>query len=81
MEEEEYDPDTIQKPEDVPNAFVVQIQTEDGVCLSSTDAFQWGADTAGSEQYTVETQNGSKVLQSKTNRRWKESYILSKDQI
>lgn len=45
VEEEEYDPDTIEKPEDVPNAFVVQIRTEDGVCLSTTDAFQWGADT------------------------------------
>lgn len=44
VDEEEYDPDTIEKPEDVPNAFVVQIQTEDGICLSSTDAFQWGVD-------------------------------------
>ncbi|MDE6851195.1 MAG: LTA synthase family protein [Lachnospiraceae bacterium] len=46
LEEEAFDPDAIQKPEDVPNAFVVQIKTEDGICLSSTDAFQWsGSDT------------------------------------
>lgn len=42
-DKEAYDPDAIEKPEDVPNAFVVEIQTEDGICLSSTEAFPWKA--------------------------------------
>lgn len=40
-ETEEYETDLVQKPEDVPGAFVVEMKTEDGVCLSSTDAFLW----------------------------------------
>lgn len=48
-EDEEYNQDTVQEPEDVPNAFVVQIRTEDGVYLSSTNAFQWGVDAAASK--------------------------------
>lgn len=44
-EEEEQDPEIIQKPEDVPNAFVVEIKTEDGICLSSTEAFLWEGDS------------------------------------
>ena len=40
-ETEEYETDLVEKPEDVPGAFVVEMKTEDGVCLSSTDAFLW----------------------------------------
>lgn len=40
-EKEEYDPDTIQEPTDIPNAFVIEIETEDGICLSTTEAFRW----------------------------------------
>lgn len=38
---EEYETDLLKKPEEVPGAFVVEMKTEDGVCLSSSDAFQW----------------------------------------
>lgn len=31
----------IEDPEDVPNAFVLKIMTEDGITLSTTDAFRW----------------------------------------
>lgn len=38
---EEYDPETVESPTDIPNAFVVKIESEDGVELSVTDALSW----------------------------------------
>lgn len=35
------DPSEIENPEDVPNAFVVKVMTEDGMVLSTTEAFGW----------------------------------------
>ncbi len=44
---ESYDPEEIETPKDIPNAFVVEMQTEDGICLSSTEALAWQDSSLG----------------------------------
>lgn len=40
-EKEDYNPLEVESPEDIPNAFVVEVQSEDGVELSMSDALRW----------------------------------------